>query len=49
MERSSRPSKRGGDRERESSREERRKKRKSRWTDEACKTFIPGTTLSMSS
>ena len=25
-----------------SSREERRKKRKSRWTDEACKTFIPG-------
>jgi len=41
VERSSRPSKRGGDRE-ESSREERRKKRKSRWTDEACKTFIPG-------
>ena len=27
-----------------SSREERKKKRKSRWTDEACKTFIPGET-----
>jgi hypothetical protein len=41
VERPSRPAKRSGDREGRD-REERRKKRKSRWTDEACKTFIPG-------